>query len=334
MLSEGYREYADRAFISALGRADLAEELGEFWPRGGPVWDGLATFRTADGQQGALLVEAKAHAGELLRGGTLGKSVSADSRRTIQRSLAAARTKLGAQADEADWTVDRYQSANRLAHTLWLGEHMPTVLAQVLFHDDPTHRSESKSTLEDAAADVYQGLGFTGAPPAFAITVLCPGADPLNLSPSTLPTWAREPVGPDGLDVTRQSYPPEVRHRTRSESPVWALVGVRGWENDEIAVAAFPHGLEFAILTHWWDSHDPVTAVIPVQRVAWGEFPPDRTAALAAVRLLARAAAMRRRQSYRTCADCDEHVAPEGRDRIAGRYVCHDCQERHHGIAH
>src|SRR4051794_36113350 len=56
LLTEGYREFADRGFVEALGRPDLVQALAEFWPRGGPVWDGLATFRTPDGETGALLV--------------------------------------------------------------------------------------------------------------------------------------------------------------------------------------------------------------------------------------------------------------------------------------
>lgn len=334
LLAEGYREYSDRGFVEALGRPDLAQPLGDFWPRGGPVWDGLATFLTPEGETGALLVEAKAHAAELRRGGTLGKSVAEMSRRQIERSLADTRDRLGVDAQAQDWTVDRYQSANRLAHALWVGGRMPTVLAHILFHDDRTHREESEPSLMAAAREVYRGLGFASGPPAFAATVSCPGADPLALAPSALPEWASQPFELAGFALERRGYPPDFGEHTRPGSPVWALVGSYGFEHDEIAVAALPQWLELSTLAVRWDGHEPVVAAKPVQRIAWREFPPDADVALAAVNRLARGAARRRRSSYRRCAECNEWVAPEHRDRMAGRHVCHGCQERHHGIVH
>ena len=47
LASEGYREYRDHAFLKKLGVELTERPLNSFWPRGGPVWDGLA--RTSAG---------------------------------------------------------------------------------------------------------------------------------------------------------------------------------------------------------------------------------------------------------------------------------------------
>ena len=44
-------------------------QRGGFWPRRGPVWDGVALVPGHRGD-GVVLVEAKSHAGELKSGGT------------------------------------------------------------------------------------------------------------------------------------------------------------------------------------------------------------------------------------------------------------------------
>jgi hypothetical protein len=56
--SDGYREYRDAAFLDRIGLTELRPALLEFWPRGGPVWDGLAQVGS-DPPTGVLLVEAK-----------------------------------------------------------------------------------------------------------------------------------------------------------------------------------------------------------------------------------------------------------------------------------
>jgi len=57
-----YAEYRDKAFVERLG-IDLPKcKLSEFWPRGGPQWDGLG--RADDGT--VFLIEAKAHISETI----------------------------------------------------------------------------------------------------------------------------------------------------------------------------------------------------------------------------------------------------------------------------
>ena len=55
--SDGFTEYRDRAFLDLLGVDTPHRRLVDFWPRRGPVWDGLA--RTSGGL--CLLIEAKAN---------------------------------------------------------------------------------------------------------------------------------------------------------------------------------------------------------------------------------------------------------------------------------
>lgn len=98
-----------------LGRCS-GQLVGEFWPKGGPVWDGLA--KTNDGT--VLLFEAKAHISELFGGGMKAKAKT--SRETILKSLEEAAEFIGADYDAASWTDAMYQTANRLAHLFFLNK--------------------------------------------------------------------------------------------------------------------------------------------------------------------------------------------------------------------
>ena len=64
LAADDYSEYQDAAFLGALCLERLASDLRRFWPRRGPVWDGLARIRSASGEDGVLLVEAKSHVKE------------------------------------------------------------------------------------------------------------------------------------------------------------------------------------------------------------------------------------------------------------------------------
>src|SRR6266566_4183234 len=52
-----YAEYSDGEFLDVLGLQKHKDRLADFWPSGGPHWDGLG--RTPGGR--IVLVEAKAH---------------------------------------------------------------------------------------------------------------------------------------------------------------------------------------------------------------------------------------------------------------------------------
>ena len=55
LVEDGYKEYQDRKFLIALGLTNLANELARFWPRRGPVWDGLALAHGSSGSYCLLL---------------------------------------------------------------------------------------------------------------------------------------------------------------------------------------------------------------------------------------------------------------------------------------
>jgi hypothetical protein len=108
--SEGYREYRDGAALRRLGVHSLPnQQMSDFWPARGPVWDALA--RTSDGR--LVFVEAKAHIGEAASPST---NASPESRKLIEQSLLEVRSYL-APHSKADWTATFYQYTNRLA---WL----------------------------------------------------------------------------------------------------------------------------------------------------------------------------------------------------------------------
>ena len=111
---DDYAEYRDRQFIDKLGVSLEKVPLNSFWPRFGPVWDGLAKTDRGD----LILVEAKAHIPELVSDptGAEGKSLA-----RIQESLNKAKLCYGSRSG-GDWATCFYQYANRLAHLYLLRE--------------------------------------------------------------------------------------------------------------------------------------------------------------------------------------------------------------------
>jgi hypothetical protein len=111
LASDDFAEYRDESFLRLIGHESLAPHLRRFWPQQGPQWDGLAV--SSDGK--VILVEAKAHVGELVSSCTAGQ----DSLELINQSLQEAKVHYGAHP-AADWTTGFYQYANRLAHLKFL----------------------------------------------------------------------------------------------------------------------------------------------------------------------------------------------------------------------
>jgi len=109
----GYRGYRDLEALKAMGvPARVQHSLAGFWPRRGPVWDGLA--RTAKGD--LLLLEAKANVPELASGRSQAGPESLDK---ITERLSEVREYL-APRSTVDWTHTFYQYANRLAFLYFL----------------------------------------------------------------------------------------------------------------------------------------------------------------------------------------------------------------------
>jgi hypothetical protein len=115
LAADNYAEYRDGAFLGRIGCGHLAGELQSFWPRRGPQWDALGLTDRDD----VLLVEAKAHIGELC---SPGSAAGPESRLRVEGALAQAASALGAKP-RAPWADVFYQLANRLAHLEFLSRH-------------------------------------------------------------------------------------------------------------------------------------------------------------------------------------------------------------------
>jgi hypothetical protein len=93
----------------------------EFWPQRGNAqnWDAVARIRTNDDADGWLLVEAKAHLGELK------SSCGAKAQGGLEQIKAAMdQTKSALNVNpESDWLTPYYQMANRLAVLTYLRRH-------------------------------------------------------------------------------------------------------------------------------------------------------------------------------------------------------------------
>jgi len=172
---DAYREYRDAAFLQALDLAHLVPKLEAFWPSRGPVWDGLALVRREGQPDGVLLVEAKAHVDELLKG----SGSAATARRSIElicARLEELRADLEVEADVEMWfRGPSYQHANRLAHARWLNiQGVPTWFVHVLFADDPTHISTTRRDLEGAMREADARLGVGGSDLSWSGHVVVP----------------------------------------------------------------------------------------------------------------------------------------------------------------
>jgi hypothetical protein len=153
LADEGYEEYWNERFLERLDLLDEhLESFRAFWPfkpwangkvnpRGTPHWDALARVPLASGRPGAIMIEAKAHRGELMKPN--------DRSKADDQSLAKIRTSFAEvrgfyEIDDAvpAWETRYYQFCNRLAHLWWMNERaeVPTWLVYVLIVDDPAWR--------------------------------------------------------------------------------------------------------------------------------------------------------------------------------------------------
>lgn len=110
----------------------LRSEWASFWPQSGnpPNWDAIGVLRSR-GQSEWLLVEAKAHAGEMQTKD--GCKASSASLSQITSSLTAVGADLGV-TNTKPWTGPYYQYANRLAMLWFLLKHgVPARLLYVYF---------------------------------------------------------------------------------------------------------------------------------------------------------------------------------------------------------
>jgi hypothetical protein len=137
--ADGLDEPRDREFLQAVGLDRLWDSLTDFWPRLGPVWDGLAEIDFTDVPSGVVLVEAKSYPAELASA----CRAKPASRARIEQRLAETRASLGVADHFATvWLERYYQLANRLAHLVWLREQgVQTWLVLIGFTGDTEHVS-------------------------------------------------------------------------------------------------------------------------------------------------------------------------------------------------
>lgn len=150
-------EYRDAGFLKRLKLDHLAPALKSFWPAGGPVWDGLALI-----PGGVMLIEAKAHAGELASTCTAG----AASKERIRKQLDATKRWAGAE-ESADWMNGFYQYANRLAHLRFLREQgIEAHLVFLYFCGDSEMPAfpRTQADWEDPLHIAYEHLGLARTP--------------------------------------------------------------------------------------------------------------------------------------------------------------------------
>ena len=142
LASEAFVEYSDGLTFDRLGVKLEKRSLEDFWPLHGPRWDGLARATTGD----VFLVEAKAHIGEMVSGGT---QASGASLAKITQSLGDVQREIAPNSEKIDWTRTFYQYTNRFAHLhlLRMQNHIPAHLVFVYFLnatdvDGPSQQAE------------------------------------------------------------------------------------------------------------------------------------------------------------------------------------------------
>ncbi len=141
-----YTEYKDQEFLDKLRISLLKVALKDFWPNGGPVWDGLARTKS----ERVFLIEAKAHIQEV---NSPESGASPKSLKRIAKSLYETRAFL--EADPiVDWTRTFFQYTNRIAHLYLLRElnGLDAYLVNIYFINDtvmkgPTSVEEWKGAI-------------------------------------------------------------------------------------------------------------------------------------------------------------------------------------------
>lgn len=166
LAEDAFSEYRDQAFVDLLGLRLTQRSLHSFWPRGGPVWDGLAHAPSG----ACVLLEAKAHSGEMSSSCTASAPASVALNREASRET---QLGLGLEAT-ADWCQGFYQYANRLAHAYLLSElnGLPTELVFLCFIGDsdiagPVSRDEWQVAIDS----VHRHLGIDNRLPAYVRNV-------------------------------------------------------------------------------------------------------------------------------------------------------------------
>jgi hypothetical protein len=167
-----YTEYRDSDFLEQMSLSQHAATLRDYWPTGGPCWDGLAHW-ARNRESGVLLFEAKSYPGEA-HSRMMARAGSSIER--INKALALTSTWLRLEATPPTWFSEFYQTANRLAHLYFLREMcgLDAGLVFLLVVEDPTHRPTTRDEWEVAWPLMWDRMGLPGPPP-HTHAVLIPG---------------------------------------------------------------------------------------------------------------------------------------------------------------
>lgn len=122
-----FAEFRDEAAFRMLGIGEFPiRDLTDFWPRRGPVWDGLAVTN----RERFILVEAKAHVAEVL---SPPSKAGPKSRAIIAAALEEARLFYAPRSNKI-WSEHFYQYVNRLAHQYFVA-HVNDLPSRLVFLD-------------------------------------------------------------------------------------------------------------------------------------------------------------------------------------------------------
>lgn len=151
--SSNYKEFYDNWFYQGRFKEEdpsfweglelPLDVFNDFWPEGGPNWDGIAVITRRNGEKVLVLIEAKAHKGELSSGKCGAKEPS---RKKIKERLEL--TKAEEHLSGVDWMNNYYQFANRLAFLLHLRKALKTeqvVFLYLLFANDPCWQKKDRT---------------------------------------------------------------------------------------------------------------------------------------------------------------------------------------------
>lgn len=148
----------------------VQKRFDEFWPKTGSSqnWDAIGRA-TISGESTWILVEAKAHLGEVSHSGTTAKE--SGGRPMIRRAFRETLMGLGHAEGEADhlsevWLQGFYQHANRLATLHFLQrERIPARLVYVYFYGDrhpsPKKCPASPEIWMPLLDEIHKELGLT-----------------------------------------------------------------------------------------------------------------------------------------------------------------------------
>lgn len=160
----GYREFVDHSFWT--GRLDPnfdsfwdgMSRPEQFWVNGGPNWDGLAVVTEPNHTKTLVLIEAKAHKGEMRSSSRACKN----SLRLINEQLEKAKSLMGVKTSNT-WTKSFYQNANRIAYGAILNSiGVKTEVVFVLFSNDPYWAKSDPTTPIDWDKKIQESYKYLG----------------------------------------------------------------------------------------------------------------------------------------------------------------------------